>query len=236
MIDAKNIADDFVSLFLPRLCLACRAHLVRGERILCTECLLSMARTDFHQKRDNTLEQTFWGRCLIERAAAFSVYKRGSRIRKLIHSLKYDGRRDIGRVLGEYYGTLLAESGFMDGIDLIIPVPLHPARERHRGYNQSECIAMGLSSSTGVPLRNDIITRAAEAGSQTKRGRYERWENVQGIFRLRKPERIRSRHVLVVDDVITTGSTIEACVGTLQEAGNVRVSVAALAAAPKLSL
>jgi ComF family protein len=236
VIDAKNIAEDFVNLFLPRLCLACRGHLVRGERILCTECLLSMARTDFHQKRDNLLEQAFWGRCLIERAAAYSVYNRGSRIRKLIHSLKYEGRTDIGRILGEMYGAVLAESGFMDGIDLIIPVPLHPARQRKRGYNQSECIARGLTGSTGVAYRSDIMIRAEGGGSQTSRGRYERWENVEGLFRVRKPDQISGRHILVVDDVITTGSTIEACVIALQSAGNVRVSVAALAAAQKLSL
>jgi ComF family protein len=236
VIDAKNIADDFVSLFLPRLCIACRAHLVKGERILCTECLMSMARTDFHQKRDNLLEQAFWGRCLIERAAAFSVYNRGSRIRKLIHSLKYEGRRDIGSILGEYYGSVLCESGFMEGIDLIIPVPLHPSRERQRGYNQSVCIAGGLTTSTGVAYRSDIMIRSAGEGSQTSRGRYERWENVEGLFRVTKPDQVRGRHILVVDDVITTGSTIEACVTALQEAGNVMVSVAALAAAPKLSL
>jgi ComF family protein len=236
VIDAKNIADDFVSLFLPRLCLACRVHLVRGERILCTGCLLSIARTDFHHRRDNMIEKVFWGRCLVERAAAFSVYNRGSRIRKLVHSLKYEGRRDIGIALGELYGSVLAESGFMESIDLIIPVPLHPVRQRQRGYNQSECIARGLSASTGVAYRNDIMIRVAGAGSQTSRGRYERWENVQGLFSVRKPGQINGKHILVVDDVITTGSTIEACVTALQSAGNVRVSVAALAAAQKLSL
>ena len=225
MIDAANIADDFVSLFLPRLCLACRAHLVKGERILCTECLMSMAQTDFHLKRDNMLEQAFWGRCNIERAAAFSVFSRGSRIRKLIHSLKYQGRKDIGSILGEYYGSVLTESGFMEGIDMIIPVPLHPARERQRGYNQSECIARGLTTSTGVAYRSDILIRTTGKGSQTSRGRYERWENVEGLFRVTLPARVRGRHILMVDDVITTGSTMEACVIALQEAGNVEANV-----------
>ncbi len=232
----KDIGDDFLSLFFPRLCIACSAHLVRGEKVLCTECLLSMARTDFHLRRDNTLEQAFWGRCLVERAAAFSVYNRGSRIRKLIHALKYKGRKEIGNMLGELYGNILAESGFMEDIDMIVPVPLHPARQRLRGYNQCDYIAQGLSGATGIVVRTDIIRRAEKSGSQTKRGRYERWENVKGLFFVPDPEKIIGNHILVVDDVITTGSTMEACVSALLEAGDVRVSVVALAAAQKLTV
>lgn len=232
----KDIGDDFLSLFFPRLCLACSVHLVRGEKVLCTECLLTMARTDFHLRRDNPLEQAFWGRCMIERAAAFSVYNRGSRIRKLIHALKYNGRKEIGKMLGELYGTILSESGFMHDIDIIVPVPLHPARQRKRGYNQSEYIAYGLSEATKVAVKNNIIRRIEQTDSQTKRGRYERWENVKGLFFVPEPQEIRGKHILVVDDVITTGSTMEACVNALHEAGEVKVSIVALAAAQKLTL
>jgi len=232
----KDIGDDFLSLFLPRLCLACRAHLVRGEEVLCTQCLLSMARTDFHLRRDNMLEQVFWGRCHVERGAAFSVYNRGSRIRKLIHSLKYDGRKEIGKMLGELYGSTLAECGFMDGIDFIVPVPLSADRQRKRGYNQSELIAQGLSASSHVPVRYDILMRTGRSESQTRRGRYERWENVEGLFTVRKPSEIIGKHILVADDVITTGSTMEGCVNALHQAGDVKVSVVALAAAQKLTL
>jgi ComF family protein len=236
VLHISDIGDDFLSLFFPRLCLACSSHLVRGEEVLCTGCLLSMARTDFHLKRDNTLEQAFWGRCLVERAAAFSVYNRGSRIRKLIHALKYNGRTEIGKMLGELYGHILTESGFMADIDMIVPVPLHPARERQRGYNQSDFIANGLSGSAGVPVKKNIIMRADQTGSQTKRARYERWENVKGLFFVPEPEQIAGKHILVVDDVITTGSTMEACVNALHEAGEVKVSLVALAAAQKLTL
>ncbi len=232
----KDIGDDFLSLFLPRLCLACSAHLVRGEEVLCTGCLLSMARTDFHLKRDNMLEQAFWGRCRIERAAAFSVYNRGSRIRRLIHSLKYDGRKEIGVMLGELYGYTLAASGFMNDIDIIVPVPLSSGRQRKRGYNQSALIAQGLSASTHVPFRNDILIRTGRSESQTRRGRYERWENVEGLFAVRDTSVIAGKHILIADDVITTGSTIEACVNAISQAGDIRVSVVALAAAQKLTL
>jgi ComF family protein len=236
VLHINDIGDDFLSLFFPRLCLACSAHLVRGEKVLCTGCLLSMARTDFHLKRNNTLEQAFWGRCLVERAAAFSVFNRGSRIRKLIHGLKYNGRTEIGQMLGELYGSILTESGFMADIDMIVPVPLHPARQRQRGYNQSDYIANGLSGSSGVPVQKNIIMRSDRSGSQTKRGRYERWENVKSLFFVPDPDVIAGKHILVVDDVITTGSTMEACVNALHEAGEVRVSLVALAAAQKLTL
>ena len=236
MFHLKDIGEDFLSLFLPRLCIGCRAHLVRGEQVLCTGCLLSMAMTGFHLQRGNVLEQAFWGRCSVERAAAFSVYNRGSRIRKLIHALKYEGRTDIGRCLGELYGSILAESGFMEGIEIIIPVPLHIARLRSRGYNQSECIADGLSVATGVPTRKDLLLRISQSGSQTEYGRYERWENVQGLFRAQKHHETEGRHLLLVDDVITTGSTVEACINALHEADDVKVSVVALAVAQKLTL
>lgn len=236
MSHIKDIGDDFLSLFFPRLCLACSVHLVHGEKVLCTECLLTMARTDFHLRRDNPLEQAFWGRCMIERAAAFSVYNRGSRIRKLIHALKYSGRKEIGKMLGELYGTILSESGFMHDVDIIVPVPLHPARQRKRGYNQSEYIAYGLSEATKVAVKNNIIRRIEQTDSQTKRGRYERWENVKGLFFVPEPQEVRGKHILVVDDVITTGSTMEACVNALHEAGEVKVSIVALAAAQKLTL
>jgi ComF family protein len=232
----KDIGDDFLSLFFPRLCIACSTHLVKGEKVLCTTCLLSMARTDFHSRRDNTLEKAFWGRCFIERAAAFSVYNRSSRIRKLIHALKYEGRKDIGRMFGELYGSVLAESGFMDGIDLILPVPLHPARQRRRGYNQSDCIAEGLSAATHIPAQTNIIRRTGLSGTQTKSGRYERWENVKELFYVPEPAVIRDRHILLVDDVITTGSTMEACVNALHEACDVKVSLVALGVAQKLTL
>lgn len=236
MSHIKDIADDFLSLFLPRSCLACGASLVRGEEIMCTACLLEMARTDFHLRRGNMLEQAFWGRCPVERAAAFSVYNRGSRIRKLVHLLKYSGRKDVGYMLGRLYGSILSESGFTEGMDMIIPVPLDPARERHRGYNQSLCIAEGLALQCHLPVRSDILFRTGRSDSQTRRGRYARWENVEGLFAIRTADRITGRHIMLVDDVITTGSTVEACVTALMSAGNVKVSVAALAAARKLSV
>jgi len=180
---------------------------------------------------DNPVAQLFWGRCDISRASAFSFYTKGSRIRKIIHSLKYKGVKEVGTEMGRIYAATLKSSGFLDGIDFIVPVPLHPSRERRRGFNQSELICCGLSEISGIPVRTDILKRVSHSDTQTKRSRYERWLNVEGIFDVTCPHSIEGMHILVVDDVITTGSTIEACASALLHEREVKVSVIALAVA-----
>lgn len=221
--------DDFLSLLFPRLCYACGNHLLRNEYLICTECYVVIPRTNYHLEKDNPVEQLFWGRCLLERAAAFSYYNKGSRIRNLIHNLKYKGIREVGYELGKIYGLSLNSSDFMKDIDMIIPVPLHPAKERIRGFNQSEIISRGIADATILSVENKILERITVSATQTKRSRYERWTNVEGIFSVRDPKMIAGKHVLLVDDVITTGSTIESCTNELLKADGVKVSVVALA-------
>ncbi len=225
-----NIADDFISLLLPRLCHACGEHLVRNEKVVCTCCLVDIPKTGFHIQRDNDLEKGFWGRCRIERAAAYAFYSKGGKMQKLVHRLKYSGFKEIGIFFGTIYGTMLRDSGFMNGIDAIIPVPLHISKERTRGFNQSEVIASGISASTGIEVITGNLSRIMKTGSQTRRGRYERWENVASVFTVVDPGSIRGKHLLLVDDVITTGSTIEGCASVLDAAGCRAVSAVALAA------
>ncbi len=231
-----TVLDDFINLFFPALCRSCGESLVRGEEFICTECLVGIKRTGYHLDRGNQLEQIFWGRCAVDRAAAFSVYNRGSCIRKLIHKMKYKDDPEIGFMLGRLYGTYLKGSSFIEGIDLLIPVPLHPAKQRQRGYNQSGYIAQGLSFTTGIPVNDKILIRTSGSSTQTKRHRYERWENVQGLFTVTDSESINGRHVMVVDDVITTGSTMEACVEALTASSDTRVSVVALAVTQRLTV
>lgn len=227
-----ELADDFLSLFFPRICHGCGEHLLRNERLICTECLVAIPRTRYHLSEDNPVARLFWGRCSIERAAAFSYYNRGSRIRKIIHALKYDGVKELGEFLGRIYGTQLMESSFLEGIDYIVPVPLHPARERKRGYNQSAGICSGLSAATGIPVKTNLLKRSAFSATQTKRSRYDRWLNVEGIFTISGKELLKNKHILLVDDVITTGSTIEACAAELKKVENLKISVAAMAWSP----
>ncbi|MCX6326009.1 MAG: phosphoribosyltransferase family protein [Bacteroidia bacterium] len=224
-----NLWDDFISLLFPRLCYACGNHLLRNENLICTECYVVIPRTKYHLEDENPVAQLFWGRCMIEKAATFSFYNKGSRIRKLIHNLKYKGIKEIGYELGKIYGLSLKSSGFTTDIDLIIPVPLHPSKKRIRGFNQSDFISTGIADVTGLPVDTNSLARPTVSATQTKRSRYERWTNVDGIFQVTDSEVIRGMHILLVDDVITTGSTIESCANELLKVEGVRVSVVALA-------
>lgn len=221
--------DDFLSLLFPRLCYACGNHLLRNEYLICTECYVVIPRTNYHFEKENPVAQLFWGRCLLENAAAFSYYNKGSRIRNLIHNLKYKRIMEVGYELGKIYGLSLKTSDFIKGIDLIIPVPLHPVKERIRGFNQSEIISRGIAESTILTVETKILERITVSATQTKRSRYDRWTNVEGIFRVKEPQLIEGKHVLLVDDVITTGSTIESCANELLKITGVKVSVVALA-------
>lgn len=149
----------------------------------------------------------------------------------LVHRLKYSGIKEVGSYLGRYYGTILLDSGFMEDIEWLVPVPLHPSRQRKRGFNQAEIICRGLSDTTGVPLLSDALIRSKRSDTQTRKSRVERWENVENIFAVGPTRLPDGSHLLLVDDVITTGSTIESCVNLLHENGCVKVSVAALAVA-----
>jgi ComF family protein len=190
-----------------------------------------MPRTDYHLVEDNPVSQLFWGRCNITRASAFSYYSKGSRIRKIIHNLKYKGIREAGTEMGRIYAASLKGSSFLDGIDMIIPVPLHKIKERKRGFNQADMICEGFSEISGIPVRKDLLKRKVLSDTQTRRSRYDRWLNVDGIFGLTDPGEIEGKHLLLVDDVITTGSTVEACATELLKVKDVKVSVIALAVA-----
>lgn len=224
-----DLADDFLSLLFPRVCYGCGNHLVRNEKVICTECRVLIPRTKYHLTPGNPVEQLFWGRCVIEKATAYSFYNKGSRIRKLIHALKYKGMKEIGTELGEIFGSSLKESDFLKGIDFIVPVPLHPSKERKRGYNQALVICEGFAAVTGLPICSDALVRDVKTQTQTRRSRYERWTNVEGIFEAGNPPMLENKNILIVDDVITTGSTIESCVNGLSRIEGVKVSVAALA-------
>lgn len=227
-----DLWDDFISLLFPRLCYGCGNHLMRNENLICTECYVTIPRTNFHTLNDNPVSQIFWGRCMIERAAVFSYYNKGSRIRNLIHNMKYKGIKEVGYELGRIYGNSLKGSDFIVGVDVIIPVPLHPSKKRMRGFNQSECISSGIADATGLAVDNVSLARITGSSTQTKRSRYDRWTNVEGIFTVTDPGLIKGKHILLVDDVITTGATIESCAGELLKMEGVKVSVAALAYAP----
>jgi ComF family protein len=224
-----DLWDDFISLLFPRLCYACGENLLRNEDLICTGCYAFIPRTNFHTETNNPVAQLFWGRCMVEKAASFSYYSKGSRIMKLIHNLKYKGIAEIGYLLGRMYGPSLRSSGFTSDIDLIIPVPLHPSRERARGFNQSDIISRGIADATGLTVSACSLSRRMPSSTQTRRSRYDRWTNVEGIFSVENPENLAGKHILLVDDVITTGSTIESCANELLKVEGVRISVVSIA-------
>jgi ComF family protein len=223
---------DLSLLAFPDNCLVCKQSLMTGERDICFACIDALPETGYHVLADNPVAQHFWGRLPFMHAAAYLYVQDANITQDMIHLLKYKRKRQIGIKLGRLYGHKLKEKeSLIRDIDIIVPVPLHPTRQRRRGYNQCDYLAQGLSEVLQVPYEPDVMRRAKENISQTKRTRYDRWENVEGIFALAQPDKVKGKHVLLVDDVITTGATIESCASALMEGEDVRVSVAALATA-----
>ncbi len=223
--------SDFIQLIYPNLCMSCGSNLYKNETVLCTKCLYRLPRTNFHHDSDNPVSQFFWGRVKVETATSFYHFQKGSKFQKLIHQLKYHGHKEVGFELGKHFGTELKESDLFKDIDLLVPVPLHPKRLKTRGYNQSDWIAFGLSESMNIPVDTNNLYRHIATETQTRKTRIERWQNVESIFRIKKQNAFENKHILLIDDVITTGSTLEACASAILNVGNTKVSVATLAVA-----
>lgn len=221
--------NDFISLVYPRICTCCGNSLWKGEEVICTLCEYRLPKTWYHLEHDNPVSRIFWGRARVESATAYLHFNKGNMVQHLIHHLKYKERKDVGVWLGSHYGTYLKSSPLFRSAEAIIPVPLHRKKQLTRGYNQSEQFGMGLAKSMKLPLEVQTLCRNSVSETQTRKRRYKRWENVSGIFEVRNPEKLAGRHLLLVDDVITTGATLEACVQTLSSIPDVRISIATIA-------
>ena len=218
-------------LLFPSVCEACGNILYKNENILCTKCLYMLPRTNYCVDTENPIIQLFTGRLRLCRATALFTFQKGSKFRKLLHRLKYNSKPEIGVLLGKELGAEMLKSNNFSNIDFIIPVPLHPKRQKSRGYNQSEMIANGISEITKVPVLNNNLIRNIETTTQTKMNKEERWHNVSGKFITKNPKEIENKHILLVDDVVTTGSTIEACGEVLLKINGLILSIAVLAKA-----
>ncbi len=224
---------DFISLLFPRHCASCGNTLLRHESCICTFCGLHLPATDFHEHEVNPVAELFWGRVPVHRATSMYYFHKGSRVQSLIHKLKYKGQQEIGVHLGRQYGLRLRNSPHFADVDVILPVPLHPRKLRKRGYNQSEAFARGLSQGLGVRADTATLLRKTATATQTKKSRFRRWENVQEVFVTQHPERLAGCHLLLVDDVVTTGATLESCARHLVKIPDCRVSIATIACALK---
>jgi ComF family protein len=222
---------DFFSLLYPSFCLACEESLEGGEETICTSCRFNLPKTDFHKLSDNLLTQRFWGKIKLSHALAYLYFVRQGKVQELIHNLKYRGHQEIGDVLGKWYGYELAEAGFTNSFDLIIPVPLHKARLKKRGYNQCDTFAASLSFTLNIPWKTDVLKRINATATQTKRSRFLRWKNVAEIFVVDLPTEVTGKRILLVDDVVTTGATLESCGLELLRNGASTISIACIAVA-----
>lgn len=226
-----SIWTDLWKLFFPQCCLVCGKTLLEGEEYLCFHCLSNMPRTHLYLHKDNEMEKELWGKFPIERASAYLYYSKGGDVKKLLTDLKYRGNADLGCFLGRCMTREMLSSGFFQGVDGIIPVPLHPRKQKIRGYNQSIMLANGVSSVTNIPVWNDLLVRTQYTQTQTRKGSYERWLNVKDMFECTSPDRLRGKHVLLVDDVFTTGATLVACADAFRQIPDLRFSVLTLALA-----
>ncbi|MCP2042987.1 ComF family protein [Pontibacter sp. HSC-36F09] len=226
--------QDFLSLLFPEICHACDQTLARGERYICTECNVKLPYTDLHlhgATELNYLQQRFWGKAPVRFAFSYLHFRSKGRVQRVLHKLKYKGAQELGEHLGRLYGTLLAEHGYAAHFDLVIPVPLHRLKLRRRGYNQSDGFAKGLAEALQIAWSSKVLERVIDTDTQTKKSRLDRWQNVEQVFVVKQAEEVSGKRVLLVDDVLTTGATLEACAHALLQSGCSEVSVTTIAAA-----
>lgn len=226
-----NLGKDFLSLFFPNYCLGCNQTLVKGEDTLCTYCLVELPKTHYHQQANNPIQNRLSARLPIKHAWAYLKFRKTGIVQHLLHQLKYRNHPEVGIRLGHAYGFDLVKAGYQNSFDLIIPVPLHPSRKQKRGYNQSAKFAEGLSDILKIPYDDDVSLRTISTSTQTKKNKLQRWENVESVFSIHHIDQIKEKRILLVDDVITTGATIEACGNHLLKNGCKELSVACIAEA-----
>ncbi len=220
---------DFIALIFPNTCAACGKSLHKNEQSICTYCAYHLPKTNFHLDSNNPVAKIFWGRIPIYSAASYYGFNKGGKVQHLIHQLKYKGQKHVGITVGKLYGHELSYCDDFNTVNTVIPVPLHPKKQKKRGYNQSDCFAEGLAQSMNAEADLKVLYRAVESDSQTKKSRFSRWQNVESVFQLQNTETLAGKHVLLVDDVITTGATLEACAQTLLQVPDIKVSIVAIA-------
>ena len=223
--------DSILNLFYPRVCAACGEALLKDEETVCLKCRYLLPRTGYENHADNPVAQTFYGRVKFHAVTSCFFFAKSGKVQHLIHQLKYKGNKESGVFLGQQIGLSIKEAPLFQGIDYLIPVPLHPKREKKRGYNQSLMIAKGINEVTGIPIGDKFLIRAVNTATQTKKSAEERFKNVKDIFEVRFANELENKHVLIIDDVLTTGSTLESCAHALEYIPGIVISAATAACA-----
>lgn len=229
----REMYGGLLHLLYPNLCAGCDADLPAGDYCFCLRCLNRLQTTEMHLQAENEFTDRFWGRLPVVSGAAMYYFHRKSPVQRALHRLKYMNQPDIGIRIGRRFGHVLARSPHFEGIQGVVPVPLHPKKERQRGYNQSAMLAQGMAESMHIPVLSGCLVRNTHSGSQTRKKRMERFDNVSEVFAIKHPQKIAGQHLLLVDDVLTTGATLEACGKILLKIPGVRLSLATIAIAMK---
>lgn len=225
--------SGFVNLFYPHLCPGCGDDSMSEKELICFQCRSELPYTQFHLNRGNKTESVFYGRVNIAYGMSLLYFSKSMVVQNLLHEIKYRGNQPLGIFLGRMMGRAIEEADCFGDIDYIVPLPLSEKKKKQRGYNQSELLCRGIAEITGKPVSTNHVVRAVHTSTQTRKHRRERWHNVEGIFELTDPASFENKHILLVDDVITTGATLESCAQTILQATTARVSIATLAYATK---
>jgi ComF family protein len=222
------VKESILHFLFPHICEGCGSDIVNSEHFLCVQCLNSLPLTDYHLHSNNPVEKVFWGRLPLVSATSQYYFTKQSLIQRLMHQVKYKGNKELAYYLGKIMGQQLAASNRFIYTDGLIPLPLYPDREKKRGFNQAKLLADGMASALNKPVLNEVVRRAIHTETQTRKNRIERWQNIEKGFALIHGEAIENKHVILVDDVITTGATLEACGRVLLQAEGSRLSIASL--------
>lgn len=224
-----QIIKSVAHLLYPQICPGCGIDSVNSRQLLCVDCFENLPVTNFHMHANNPVEKIFWGRIPVVAATSFMYFTKDSMLQKLLHEFKYNGRKEIGSFLSNIMALEFMQSNRFRYFDGVVPLPLHGERLRRRGYNQAEVIARSVTETLQIPLLDKLVRRRSSTDTQTKKNRQERWDNIEGKFELTNTEDGRDKHLLLVDDVTTTGATLEACARELFKISGVRLSIATLA-------
>jgi len=227
----KVLLTNFASLFYPELCVVCGEPLIAGETFFCFACFLKLPRTNYHIIHENRAIERLAGKISLVKASSWFYYSKGGFAQKLIAEIKYRGNQNLGVWIGESMAKDMVSSGFFQGIDYLAPVPLHRSKEKKRGFNQAEKIAAGISRITGIPVETGNVVRIKANTTQTRKGLFDRWRNTLNIFQQNNPKLFEEKHVLIIDDVLTTGSTAEAVAQCLLKSKGIKISLLTLAIA-----
>lgn len=226
-----NLLNHIINLFYPQVCASCGDLLMQGEETICLSCRYLLPKTGYENDINNPLAKSFWGQIDFHAVTAEFFFSKTGKVQHLLHQLKYQGNRDAGFFLGQQIGESIKNAELFQGIDCLVPIPLHPKKEFLRGYNQSFVIAQGVEDITKIPIVKEGLVRSVFTSTQTKKTRDERWANVKDIFVVKDDKIFENKHILLIDDVLTTGATLMAAGNKLLEISGAKVSAATAACA-----